>query len=128
MHKLFHLSQQAVIFNEENQILILKDNYENWLLPGGRVDERDENLFEGLKRELSEECNFNLIEIEDLIGTELSSKGKSFAVAHKCIVEDMSSLQLSGEHTEFKWINTGEAENYLFFKNIGKAISKKYNN
>jgi ADP-ribose pyrophosphatase YjhB (NUDIX family) len=63
MHKLFHLSQQAVVFNEENQILILKNTDGDWLLPGGRVDESDENLSEGLKRELSEECSFELIRI-----------------------------------------------------------------
>ncbi len=64
LHKPFRNNVVAVIINTENKILIIKELYEKtgYRLPQGGV-EKNENIEEGLKREIQEETGFTKIQI-----------------------------------------------------------------
>lgn len=52
----YRVSVKALIKNNEDKILVLKENQDTWSLPGGGLD-HGENPIIGLKRELKEELN-----------------------------------------------------------------------
>ena len=57
--QLFQIGIKAIIRNDENQILLLK-NKDYWDIPGGRVDQ-GEDIETTLLRELNEEIGVNHI-------------------------------------------------------------------
>lgn len=126
MHKQFKLSQQAVIFNQKGEFLILYCENGNWLLPGGRVDEGEMDLTKALARELQEECNFKLKEIIKPVWFDVTPTMGTYAIAFECIVENQENLKISSEHTEYKWIKPSEAKECLYYKNIANKIAEIY--
>ena len=125
-HRSFKLSQQAVIVNDKNEVLILKSTEASktdlWLLPGGRVDVGENNLEEALKRELKEEINLEKISIKQVVGTGVSTGFNTIAIAYLVEVEDVDNLRLSDEHEKFQWVNSVELEKHLYYKKIGREI------
>ena len=57
--QLFQIGIKAIIRNDENQILLLK-NKDYWDIPGGRMDQ-GEDIEAALLRELNEEIGVNHI-------------------------------------------------------------------
>ena len=57
--QLFQIGIKAIIRNDENQILLLK-NKDYWDIPGGRIDQ-GEDIETTLLRELNEEMGVNHI-------------------------------------------------------------------
>ena len=57
--QLFQIGIKAIIRNDENQILLLK-NKDYWDIPGGRIDQ-GEDIETTLLRELNEEIGVNHI-------------------------------------------------------------------
>lgn len=106
-HDLYRLSSHAVILNENNQVLLLKATYSDlaWGLPGGALD-LGETIHQALIRECLEELGSN-IKIEYLSGVYFHSSVNSHAFIFKCYLES-SIIQLSEEHSEFKWFNLSE--------------------
>jgi len=129
---------KAVIFNEKNQVLILKrtpfykrkgkinvarkyallDKKNIWDFPGGRLDSGESEKI-GLKREVLEETGLK-IKIIKKVGTwnfiSLANK-KIDVVNYLCKVDDLSSLKnisLSEEHETFKWIFIKNIKRYTF--------------
>jgi len=51
---IYRVSVKALIKDENGHILVVKENQESWDLPGGGLD-HDENVENGIKRELDEE-------------------------------------------------------------------------
>jgi len=60
---IYRVSLKAVIHNEKGEVLVVKENSENWSLPGGGIDHGESDT-EALRRELIEEVayegNFSL--------------------------------------------------------------------
>ena len=54
---MFRLSLKAIIRNDKNEILVVKEKGSQWTLPGGGLD-HNEDLMVGLSRELREEVAF----------------------------------------------------------------------
>ena len=62
------LGVRAIIFNQENKVLLVKHHYiQGWYLPGGGVD-KAENFIQALKRELDEELGISVDKINSLLG------------------------------------------------------------
>lgn len=50
----YRVSIKALIRNDENEVLVVKEHQDKWELPGGGLDQ-GESVHDGLKRELLEE-------------------------------------------------------------------------
>jgi 8-oxo-dGTP pyrophosphatase MutT (NUDIX family) len=53
----YRVSLKAVIRNEKGEVLVVKENSNNWDLPGGGIDHGESDT-EGLRRELMEEVAY----------------------------------------------------------------------
>lgn len=99
----FRLSSHAVITNLKNEVLLLKANYgdENWGLPGGAL-EPGETIHEALERECLEEigCEVN---VKYLSGVYFHRAYNSQAFIFRCEIPRSSNIQLSSEHTEYRY-------------------------
>jgi 8-oxo-dGTP diphosphatase len=119
----FKVPQRALLMDGE-KILVLKSapdasTYPDcWGLPGGKL-ENGENPSHGLKREVLEETQLK-IEVGKPLFTfhEIVNNIPIFYVVYQCEVVS-GAIQLSAEHTEFKWATKSEIlenenlENYL---------------
>jgi mutator protein MutT len=69
MKNLFQVNSSAVILNDKNQVLLAKRSMDEdvypglWGIPGGKLDNTDACLEDGLRREIREEVG---IEISDI--------------------------------------------------------------
>ncbi len=122
MEDTFFIGAKALIFNQNNQLLLLNKKSRNpsWDLPGGRI-QKNESLQEALKREVCEETGIQNLKAVKFLGLYLSplrihkqdsSTGLIFAL-HLCHVKDAISITLSSEHDFFSWENIGSAIEYL---------------
>jgi len=99
----FRLSSHAVIFNEDNRVLLLKSTYgdKHWGLPGGGLD-MGETIHEALVRECNEELGIE-VEIKYLSGVYYHKAYDSQAFIFRCELTDMALIRLSDEHSDFKF-------------------------
>ena len=113
--------QKAFIINDEGEILIVKRDKEiiyvnKWDVPGGKLD-NEETLFEALNREIKEEVGLKL---ERIICTLSSSKFKGKLGDDLIIYRNIylcsasGEIELSQEHSEYKWVTPGNLSNYEF--------------
>lgn len=110
-HKLFEVSQNAIIQNTMGEILILKKDGK-WMLPGGRLKE-GENWFEGLSREIREETGITNFSIEKIL--DVDNSGKIYFVTFLCKDMGNSGIKLSAEHQEYVWLNMKDINRYEFW-------------
>lgn len=99
----FRLSSHAVIFNRDQDVLILKANYGecSWGLPGGAL-EPGETIHEALYRECIEELGCK-VEVKYLSGVYYHSAHNSQAFIFRCDIKGDHKIKLSGEHSEFRY-------------------------
>jgi 8-oxo-dGTP pyrophosphatase MutT (NUDIX family) len=123
-----------VIINQNGQILSLlrseSDSWKplHWGLPGGHIDE-GETPFEAVIRETKEECNLDVNPIyADSIVTD-----ESYRIYLYYAVQYSGDIQLSFEHSEYKWYTVEELlqvqnRTPLLYTNVCKAIDEMRNN
>jgi 8-oxo-dGTP diphosphatase len=134
--KLF-VATKALIENEEGKILILKEssNYEDgsnsdkWDVVGGRI-EKGQNFKESLLREIREEAGIEVEIKEPFFVDEWRPKVKEenwqiIGIYFKCTTKS-NNIKLSDDHSEFKWINSKEFNNYNLIGNL-KKVFEEYN-
>lgn len=121
----FHIGAKALIFNNENKVLLLERDHPIKKLycdlPGGRV-QKDESLTETLLRELREEIGLEvsavafhffgmfLTNIRILVQEE--SVGLIFAI-FTCHISNEFHPVLSKEHISFEWLDPLQASSKL---------------
>lgn len=114
--KNFFVGVKAVITNQENEYLLIKDSskIDFWDFPGGRIDD-NETIEEALLRELSEE-------VPNIAEPEIGELVNAFRVPGS-IKEDLGlvllfyrvaamipeNITLSDEHSEYGWFSREEA-------------------
>lgn len=69
-NSIYRVSLKAIIHNDKNEVLLVKENSDSWNLPGGGLN-HGETPEEGLKRELYEEALITSPFKANLIGTEI---------------------------------------------------------
>lgn len=130
---IFQLGIKALIFNQKNQVLLLKVNVEQltkanepyWDIPGGRIH-RNDSVEATLRREVEEETGIKNINKMEHFTTVISNiripykdsdTGLILSV-YKCLVDDkeISSIKISEEHTDFDWFDLKDARELLKVK------------
>lgn len=105
-----------VFLKKNGQLLILKDNFGDWDLPGGRIkaDEFETSLEDILRRKIREELgegvvvNFGKMPVvflrhERIEQSPGNPKVKIFALGYEGIIEK-GEVNLSPRHTEMLWV------------------------
>ena len=111
-HKLFKISQNAVIQNSAGAILILQKDGK-WILPGGRLENK--SWLQGLKREVKEETGIENFEVKEILNVDTSDGDETYIVTFLCTVVEIPQVTLSSEHQEYAWLKLDEIERYEFW-------------
>ena len=123
-HQLFEISQSVIIKNKDGNILILRHSTSGkWLLPGGRINAR-EDWHTALNREIQEETGMDF-KINGILDVDSFSDGDKFSYVVVFVGEtDDTNVVLSTEHDEYMWIsNQSDSEKYDFWHpDIAKRI------
>ncbi|OQX85266.1 hypothetical protein B6D60_08170 [candidate division KSB1 bacterium 4484_87] len=127
----------AVVFNEKNQILLIKRGNEPnkgiWTIPGGKV-ELGEPVKEAALREVREECHID-VELIDLLGVvDLILKNKNGNVDFHYVLIDYLAKYKSGtpradsDVTDIGWFSRDQLDNLdipsITRKMLEKAFAK----
>lgn len=107
-HDFYRMSSHAVICNAQNEVLLLKATYADcaWGLPGGALD-MGETIHAALIRECQEEIGCD-IQIDYLSGVYFHSTVTSHAFIFKCTLPENTEIQLSEEHSMYRWFNIAD--------------------
>jgi len=121
-HKLFKVSQSAILQDEEGLVLILKKDGK-WMLPGGRLEE-NETWLEGLHREVREETGIREFSIKKIFDVDTSDSQETYIVTFLCNVKDNPIVKLSDEHQDMVWLSLTNISKYEFWhENISKRLT-----
>jgi 8-oxo-dGTP diphosphatase len=121
--KIYHLGIKALIQNNQGEILILRRAGKDfWDVPGGRV-QTGEQVLETLTREVMEETgltDLHTIKPQTMALTPVNIQLEDGTTAglilwyHSCSVLN-PIVNLSAEHSEFKWVSWPVAQTYVRF-------------
>jgi hydrolase, NUDIX family len=117
--QLFQIGIKAIIRNDENQILLLK-NKDYWDIPGGRIDQ-GEDIETTLLRELNEEIGVNHIAQKQLWDVVKSVKQLPYGNMMTSLMLIVYCVQLPADQiphscepgTTLHWVRPEEAANRL---------------
>lgn len=129
------MASGALIFNNNNELLILKTSYKDyWSIPGGVID-FDESPLEALIREIKEEIGIN-IKIKNLISLEYKSeKNKRYAdeslqfifLSEKFNSKDIKKIKVDGKEViGYEFVPVSKALKLLSSRHSNRI--KKLNN
>jgi len=118
-YKLFQLGVKALIFNQDQKILLLKRPNKNvpegyyWDFPGGLIEE-DEDIEEALKREVGEETGVDDLEIKQFFyavvtDSRINLKGANRILFVYLCSTNFRDIILSSEHVDFGWFDKKKA-------------------
>jgi len=100
-----------------------------WECISGRVDQ-GEGFTEALHREVGEELGLK-VQIDFIVGTEHFYRGEAkpenemVLVQFCCSVEEPAAIEVSWEHSEYRWVTTQEADELLPAGHwLGKVIRR----
>ena len=115
-----------VFLEKGGKLLILKDNFGDWDLPGGRIkkDEFDIPLDKVIKRKMQGELGGDIkytlgkpivfMRHERVEQSEGNPTVRIFAVGYEGILED-GSIELSERHPEMLWVDPKDFEPEKYF-------------
>jgi len=108
------VSQKAIIFNSDNEILALRRSSTHpfkpftWDLPGGDLDFGEDSLA-GISREIKEETGLEIIDLTPFDVDSRINGGNEFWVTIAYVATTTSAnIRLSNEHDEFRWVTPRE--------------------
>jgi mutator protein MutT len=118
------ISVKGIIFNDNN-VLLLKNERDEWELPGGRLEKYEEPE-ECVIREIQEELGINC-NVENIIDSWVYEvfEGKSvFIVTYLCKCTDTTNILISEEHIEYKWFRIEEIKSATMPEGYKRSIQK----
>jgi len=128
--KLYFIGLKAFIVNDAGHLLVLQGSRSMkpeglWGLPGGRIMEGEEAipLPAILKREISEECGSIEVEIgEAFTHWRFFTAEKSiFLLGYRCTYTS-GEVQLSKEHSSYRWVTEQDIESMPFIDGYKDVI------
>ena len=128
--KTYGLTVRGIIRNSDGEILIVKrhpksrTDPEMWELPGGKV-ERGEHFADALVREIKEETNLN-VKVGDFCEAIQNDYPHKRTVQLMMYLDDVEgSVEISDEHTQFKWASMSEIKSLKLSTSFKKVLEKK---
>ena len=115
--------RKVVLIDDNDQILILKrsENLEKfaneWDFPGGHTEVGESDL-DALRREVKEETSLDIASPEEILqkGRIKFYKTRQFS----------GIIELSGEHTEYKWVTIENLDSYTMGAKFVKAAKAAF--
>lgn len=112
------LAVGAFILDRKNRLLIVKKSPSekidagSWVVPGGKIN-KDELIYHGLKREVKEEVNLDLVNYRWVNENVFISNGFYFHAQHfVCEVKNPNNLKLEKNLTDYKFIGRKDLNKY----------------
>lgn len=111
------------IIIENNHVLLLKNDRNEWELPGGRL-EVDEDPEKCLIREIYEELRLNCMVncIIDSWVYEVFQGKYVFIVTYLCKCNDTSNVIISEEHLEYRWVQIEDLDDVIIPEGYKQSI------
>ncbi len=130
--KKFHIGVKAIIKNNHQQILLMKEDVSShsipttayWDFPGGRM-QGDEKPLDTLKREIEEETGITEFSDAEFITAALSNheiKVKDgdivglLLMLYSVTIKPDAVIRLSHEHLDYEWVDLAVAKHRLLHK------------
>jgi len=125
----------ALILNPEGKLFLMKSHkwHGQYVIPGGHI-ELGETIEQALKREVREETNLDIHDIEFLIFQEFIYDKSFWKKDHYIFFDYLcrsysSDVVLNEEAEEYIWISVEEAQNLTvehYTRIVNEKYSKKY--
>lgn len=127
MNKIQRTTTKGIVY-KDGKVFMVKDERSNWELPGGRID-FGEQPEEALRREFLEELEVEDVKVRDIIHTWAFESEKDGEKYHFILLffecdADLSKVNISNEHQEYKWVNLNEIDQYQMRDGYRKVIKK----
>lgn len=126
----YGLTVRGIIRNSDGEILIVKrhpkskTDPEMWELPGGKV-EKGEHFADALVREIKEETNLD-VNVGDFCEAIQNDYPHKRTVQLMMYLDDIDgSVEISDEHTQFKWASMDEIRSLELSTSFKKVLKKK---
>jgi len=126
--KLQQVATNAIILNENKEILFTQRSLNDdflpgyWELPGGGID-YGETPQEALIREIKEECGLGIEIIKPVAANSYFIRDtQRIEITFLCKVINPSDIKLSHEHSAYKWLKTTEINTIKVTDYIKKII------
>ena len=126
----YGLTVRGIIRNSDGKILIVKrhpksrTDPEMWELPGGKV-EKGEHFADALVREIKEETNLD-VNVGDFCEAIQNDYPHKRTVQLMMYLDDIEgSVEISDEHTQFKWASMDEIRSLELSTSFKKVLKKK---
>lgn len=126
----YGLTVRGIIRNSDGEILIVKrhpksrTDPEMWELPGGKV-EKGEHFADALVREIKEETNLD-VNVGDFCEAIQNDYPHKRTVQLMMYLDDINgSVEISDEHTQFKWASMDEIRSLELSTSFKKVLEKK---
>ena len=126
----YGLTVRGIIRNSDGEILIVKrhpksrTDPEMWELPGGKV-EKGEHFADALVREIKEETNLD-VNVGDFCEAIQNDYPHKRTVQLMMYLDDIEgSVEISDEHTQFKWASMDEIRSLELSTSFKKVLKKK---
>jgi len=112
----FIVGCEAVILNEEGEVLILKSSYKDaeWGLPAGFMEHEDP--VDAMKREVMEETGFE-VDIDEVFENEYNNASKILTMRYKGMYKS-GEFRESKEVLDYKFCKVEELSKYVMKKEM----------
>ena len=119
----FPISIKAIII-DDNKVLCLKNERNEWDLPGGKI-EFNEDIENCLIREIKEETNLSVENLNILKPLNLKFNDVSVIVLiYSASISCDSSIIISHEHSEYNFFSKSEIKNLNLVENYKNLIEE----
>jgi mutator protein MutT len=120
------ISVKGVVI-QRGRVLVLRNERDEWELPGGRLDE-GETPEEALVREIQEETGLSasVTSLVDAWVYQVSPREKVLILQYACRLKRVRAVTISHEHTEYTWLRlevlNGEPLPEGYLRGIRRAV------
>ncbi|PTX64315.1 mutator protein MutT [Melghirimyces profundicolus] len=119
------ISVKGVLLDASDRICLLKNERNQWELPGGRL-ERGESPEQALVREIREELGIQVL-ISHLLDTwifEVLPGKEVLIVTYRCYWDGEGQIERSEEHEALEWFSLDDLKGIEFPDGYQKAVQK----